>query len=179
MTSIIKVDTIQDSSGGSAINMGAGSVVQTQTTYLHANTSSHISIASTTAVQIGDGTSYTNLQVSITPRFSNSKVLITCYSNMIYIPNNVSMDWELYRDSTALVVRSGDYAVPNYYGWVYNFQNSGGSFYGSSLGQHIDTPNTTSAVTYKPYHRLDQGSGTAYSCHSGGHMIMTATEIKV
>jgi len=179
MTSIIKVDTIQDSSGGSAINMGAGSVVQIQTTYLHLNTSTNLSVSSTTSVQIGDGTSYTNLEVSITPRFSNSKILVTCYSNMIWIPNNVSMDWELYRDSTALVVRSGDYAVPNYYGWVYNFQNSGGNFYGSSLGQHIDTPNTTSAVTYKPYHRIDSGSGTAYSCHNGGHMIMTATEIKV
>ena len=179
MTSIIKVDTIQDSSGGSAINMGAGSVIQTQTAYLHLNANANLSTSSTTAVQIGDGTSFTNLQVSITPRFSNSKVLVTCYSNMMYIPNNVSLGWELYRDSTALVVRSGDYAVPNYYGWVYTFQSGGGSHYGPMEGKHIDTPNTTSAVTYKPYHRLDSGSGTAYSCHSGGHMIMTATEIKV
>lgn len=178
MTSIIKVDTIQDSSGGSAINMGAGSIVQIQTFQAFTNSSTHISTNSGTAAQLGDGTSYDNAQVTITPKFSNSKILVEIFSTMVFYNAGIALVWELYRDSTAIVSRSTDYAVPNYYGLAYHYDNNS-SHYGSHSARHIDTPNTTSAITYKWYHSIGYGTGTCYSVHGGGQYSMTATEIKV
>lgn len=178
MTSIIKVDTIQDSSGGSAINMGAGSIVQIQTFQAFTTSTTHISTNSGTAAQLGDGTSYDNAQVTITPKFSNSKILVEIFSTMVFYNAGVALVWELYRDSTAIIPRSTDYAVPNYYGLAYNYDNNS-SHYGPHSARHIDTPNTTSAITYKWYHSIGYGTGTCYSVHGGGEYSMTATEIKV
>ena len=146
MTKIIKVDTIQDSSGGTANKMGAGSVVQIQTFQAFVNSSSHIETNSGTAAQLGDGTPFDNAQVTITPKFSNSKILVEVFSSMVFWNAGVALSWELYRDSTAIVSRSTDYAVPNYYGWVYHYDNNS-NHYGSSSARHIDTPSTTSAIT--------------------------------
>ena len=178
MTSIIKVDTIQDSSGGSAINMGAGSIVQIQTFQAFTTSNTHISTNSGTAAQLGDGTSYDNAQVTITPKFSNSKILVEVFSTMVFYNAGIALVWELYRDSTAIIPRSTDYAVPNYYGLAYNYDNNS-SHYGPHSARHIDTPNTTSAITYKWYHSIGYGTGTCYSVHGGGEYSMTATEIKV
>ena len=179
MTSIIKVDQIQDSTGGSAINMGAGSIVQTQVALFEAG-NAHISVASQTST-IMNNANAGNIEIAITPKFNNSKILVTLNSSMVFYVSGKDYVWELYRDSTALVTYSSDYSVPNYYSWVYFYDGTSGgiSNYHDVEAKFIDTPNTTSQVTYKGYHRGGNNTTTAYACHQGGQMVMTATEIKV
>ena len=179
MTGVLKVDTIRDSSGGNTINMGAGSIVQTQTA-LFPTGNAHITVASQTATQMSNA-NCGNVQVSITPKFNNSKILVTLTSSMAFYQSGNDYMWELHRDSTPIVQVSSDHAVPNYYGWVYFYDGTSGgiSNYHPVVAQHTDTPNTTSQVTYKGFHRGGNNSNTAYACHLGGQMVMTATEIKV
>jgi len=162
-----------------AARLSAGSVVQTQTALFLAG-NAHISVASQTATQMTNA-NCGNVQVSITPKFNNSKILVTLTSSMTFYQSGNEYTWELHRDSTPIVQYSGDHAVPNYYGWVYFYDGSSGTIsnYHPVTAQHTDTPSTTSQVTYKGFHRGGNNSNTAHACHLGGQMLMIATEIKV
>lgn len=179
MTGILKVDTIRDSSGGNAINMGAGSIVQTQTA-LFSTGNAHISVASTTATQMTNA-NCGDVEIAITPKFNNSKILVTLFSGMVFYISGKDYVWELHRDSTPIVQYSSNHSVPNYYAWVYFYDGTTGgiSNYHPVTAQYIDTPNTTSQVTYKGFHRGGNNSTAHYACHLGSQMLMTATEIKV
>ena len=116
--------------------------------------------------------------VSITPKFANSKILITLNSNMAIINNASELIWELYRDSTGILVSAGAFNnTANYFGWMYAYAG-GGAQYRSLSASHVDTPNTTSTITYKPYH-LRKSGAECTSLHWGSQMVMTLTEIKV
>jgi hypothetical protein len=162
------------------LNAGAGSVVQTQTLVYETNSAgvtTHISTNSATSAQMGVGTPYGLVELAITPKFQNSKILITLTSMMSMVNNASELIWELYRDSTALIVSSNSFTTPNYYGWMYAYAG-GGAQYRTLSACHVDTPNTTSTITYKPYH-LRKSGAICYTLHYGSQMVMTLTEIKV
>jgi len=172
------VDELHPKTTGGGINLGAGSIVQTQTlVYKSDKAQTQVSTNSTTSAQIGAGTPHGVLELAITPKFLNSKILITLVSNMGFVNNASELVWELYRDSTGILVSSEALGTPNYFGWMYSYA-SGGAQYRTLSASHVDTPNTTSTITYKPYH-LRKSGAECYSLHWGGQMVMTLTEIKV
>ena len=130
--SILKVDTINEKTSGNGVAI-PGHVIQVVTS----NKTSQTQITSTSAVDTG-------LSVSITPKFNTSKIFISlstlgiCYNTQYIIHR-------LLRDSTIIYGDAG-----------YNNQN-----YWMPLNyaiNHLDSPATTSAITYKTQ---------AYVSHAG------------
>lgn len=172
MTSIIKVDQIQTAAGGvpTAADLGlnvSGTVVQIVTAKPTVSTS----------FSSGSYTDATGFSVTITPKFSNSLIVINV-SAQTEVNNtslNAAHDYRLLRDGTTL--RSARW---------YNYLNRAdysADFYPPFLVYHQDTPSTTSAVTYKLQGRIynaADGGWTINDANGGGgdgsYGLMTITE---
>ena len=106
----------------------------------------------------------TQLAVSITPKFANSKILIQMVMNT-QSPSGSRGESKIMRGSTLL---SG-------YSWI--GPNDNHENWGVNAGTWIDSPNTTSAITYKVQ---SKALGGIYYYHSGGlTSSLVLTEIKV
>tara|TARA_R100000306_G_C4261864_1_gene85725 strand:- start:12 stop:524 length:513 start_codon:yes stop_codon:yes gene_type:complete len=90
-------------------------------------------------------TDITGLSVVITPKFSNSKVLVLV-SMCITASNDHHA--RIVRDSTAIAVGTGQASsqVSNTFGYIYN---SGTAFVETRSMNFLDSPATASATTYK------------------------------
>ena len=123
---------------GTAAGFGGGKVLQIQS----ANNATQLQITSTSYVTTG-------LTVNITPTSASSKILITTGFDL-YKNNASAMTWAtIYRDSTNL--GNATYGM----GALESFGNEG-SVPGINL-QYLDTPNTTSQVTYTVYAKVNSG----------------------
>ena len=95
--------------------------------------------------------------VTITPKFSNSKILI-CHKGTVYNEgNNLHQYRTVYRGSTAL---SGNEGL--------TLHSAGTSSSGrwSSIGfDYLDSPATTSSTTYTMYFRTSSSSSNSYYCY--------------
>ena len=139
MTSIIKVDTLQKANGGTptADDLGintTGTVLQV----VSANYSTVITSDNNTWVDTG-------LSCAITPKFSNSKIMILVDQN-----GRVESSWMAYRmlRNTLEIKGVGYYLLDNN-----STNNSSISF------NFLDSPNTTSEITYKTQFMRSQGGG--------------------
>ena len=152
MASQLRVDKIFPTTG--APTGGGGGIIQMVMTS-SINGGSQFSTGSGTFVDV------TGYNCTITPKFSTSKILIT--SNPIMLLNNGSgnsqkVALKLLRGSTS-IFEQNDFAT---------HQVDGASaVYIDYLGmalyhQHLDSPGTTSAVTYKIQIRQHAGGGTTY-----------------
>jgi hypothetical protein len=107
----------------------------------------------------------TSLSASITPSSTSSKILIL-YSLMGQTnPNNASFTMRLLRDSTAIAI--GDAAGSREQGTtirISGFNGSNGT--GTQAGSFLDSPNTTSALSYKIQVRTD-GAGNPMFINRG------------
>ena len=140
MTSIIKVDTLQKANGGTptAADLGintTGTVLQV----VSANYSTAINSDNNTWVDTG-------LSCAITPKFSNSKI-------MILVDQNGRVDsstWLAYRMlRNTLEIKGVGYYLFN-----------GNGINNSSLAfNFLDSPNTTSEITYKTQFMRSSGGG--------------------
>jgi hypothetical protein len=150
MTSILKVDNLQDASGtGTPYIKGAvlQTVVQQEdgaTSFTASGTNDVIMLAS----NAGDSTSH--LSLSITPKSVNSKILLTsCVFHEVNNTGSHSTLWSFYRDSTKLSApiagsrRSGigQTAMGFYTADAASTPDVANYYY-------YDSPNTTSALTY-------------------------------
>ncbi|MEL0287049.1 MAG: hypothetical protein VXA34_00175 [Gammaproteobacteria bacterium] len=152
MTSVIKVDTIQNSSGTSSMSIAsngfvippAGGIIQTQYT-MFTGTNSY-SITSSTNTKI------TDLAVNITPTSVNSVIKIETFvtgeqsdSNSHY--NSV---WFFYRDNTPLIApNAGNRYAGIAMGSNINIWTSEANSTAENANyMYFDTPSTTSQVTY-------------------------------
>ena len=152
MSSQLRVDKILPVDG--APTGGGGGIVQVVMTS-SINSGSQFSTGSGTFVDV------TGYNCTITPKFSTSKILIT--SNPIMLLNNGSgnaqkVALKLLRGSTSIFERN-DFASHQIDG--------ASSVYADYLGmslyhQYLDSPATTSAVTYKIQIRQHAGGGTTY-----------------
>jgi len=166
MTSIIKVDTIQTSAGGTptaaslGIDLGnVGKIGQV----VSATTSTQVSMQSTTYADIG-------LSISITPSSISSKVYVIAVvtvQGQTGTETNVTTQHRILRDTTQVV--------------QYNTSRINGvqSQVGSSASLiALDSPSSTSAVTYKIQQRLEgNGSRTSVSQHNTGASTIIAMEV--
>ena len=132
MVSILKTDKIQ-ASHGSTIEIPSGSVLHAPGHVLQVVTASTTTEVSTTSTSFSE----TGLTATITPTSTSNKVLII-FTVQRFL--NVAAGFgnlKLVRDSTDLQT----YGFAHYAG--------GSTDMGSASYQHLDSPSTTSATTYK------------------------------
>ena len=160
MTSTLKVDQIQlaDGTAPTAADLGfaAGSIIQTQsrTTQVRSNTSSNSFIA-------------TDVYATITPKFTNSKILIMCSTTVSNEAAGRSLIATIYRDSTNL---AND-------GFTQHYTDSSTRVRSGLHISYVDTPNTTSEVTYKLYYRNSQSGNVEIPPLNNIPQTMTLLEI--
>jgi len=137
--------------------MPTGSVIQVQST--STNTTTVIGTANT-------WTAPTDLNVSITPKFATSKILIV--ANVDYDANAAGrMQWfTLYRDSTNLGEATNGFSANT---------SSGGRLQGEAGMNYLDSPNTTSSITYSVYTKCN--STSTYVNLYGSYSTITVMEI--
>jgi hypothetical protein len=111
-----------------------------------------VNAAQTTSFSTTSGT-FTNigLSASITPTSATSKIFVIAGAIMNTQSSNLSLLLTIFRDSTDLGVRSGQYAAAA--GWL---ATTVPCFY-------LDSPATTSSVTYSIRARVSAGAGTISS----------------
>ena len=156
----IKNDTIVDADINSSSNiattkLGTGAVIQV----VHASELS--STVSTTSGSYVD----TGLSVSITPSSTSNKILILSTSVVLNNTNNCGVELKVVRDSTDIWIGRGA-AQDGLVNWI-------ASGYGAQSCNinTIDSPSTTSAITYKLQYAEEFG-GTAYVYDGATFMAM-------
>ena len=109
-------------------------------------------------------TDITGLSVSITPSSASSKILVLAYAGSGSSSDGYSAAFRLLRDSTPI-------AIPDAAGsrlqaiFKIHCQSSGHTYFSSA--NFLDTPSTTSSVTYKLQMAKQNGSTTLYVNRSG------------
>ena len=118
-----------------------------------------------TANQTTTSTSWTQFggTVDITPSATSSKVLVLVADNTVYHETSGGFNLTVYRDATNL--------GHSLYGYIYGYVNTHSTFSPIIL----DSPSTTSAVTYAVYGKVT--SGTLYLNNADAHSSMTVLEI--
>ena len=148
--------TIPDKAGEIAV--GAGTIVQVVNATYNTQTSS----TSTTYADTG-------LTASITPISTSNKVLVLfsqagCHKS----GGNTHGRLKLLRDSTDL------YEPDNYYGWTNSTSNAGVA---TISGCYLDSPSSSSSVTYKTQFNNGDGAGTVYVQILSGTSTITLMEV--
>ena len=152
MSSILKVDQLQDSGGNAIITSDGSGNITTGTgmgkilQVVHGSTSTETNIQSTTYAD-------TTLSASITPSSTSSKVLILISQQgrlRLFSTAELNSEMRILRDSTVIYTK----------GVTLNTRSgtgaSGANDHGSSVAiQYLDSPNTTSQITYKTQGKVD------------------------
>ena len=152
MTSILKVDSIQNTNGTTYAS--AGSVIQVQQT-IGSTSVQNISSASFAGV---------GLSVNITPRNANSKFLVQGAMD-IDVDANEQTFFTVFRDSTDLGGTEG----------LVNAWNGSNRMIVPVTVLVLDAPSTTSQITYEI--KVKCMSGTSRLNSQGCKIIMTVSEI--
>ena len=145
MASILSVEQLQGLAAGSTPNTitiptgqklhAPGHVIQTQR---YQAATSDITVSSQAFVA-------SDMQVNITPKFSNSMILLRfCFSFWFSSDANGYCNTTIYRNSTNIGV--GSY---NSVAWFGPMRNSG--YNNHATAEYTDLPNTTSAINYRVY----------------------------
>lgn len=116
------------------------------------------------------GTTYvtTNLSASITPSSTSNKVLVTGLVNSVYTSQSGGVAGgyiAIYRGGSAIVAPAG---------WTYN---NAGSITTSLPFNYLDSPSSTSSVTYEIYYKKHVGA-TTFVHDSGNPSYITLMEIE-
>ena len=158
-----RVMTLPDSADGTILtttNPKAGNIIQVKQARL---TSGSFTTSSTSFVDI------TGLSVDITPTSSSSKILVLVQGGEWghYTGGAYTSHIKILRDSTAI---TGDNKV--------NAREGNGNAVGNCSFSILDSPNTTSAVTYKGQARTDDSSKTVYVQNGdNGNISITVMEV--
>jgi len=147
MTSRLLVDKIEGKTTSGTIQMPSGHIIQT------------VRMTPTNTANSTTSTSYvdTNLSLSITPKFSNSLIIITVSASWL-ITGSSFFYYRLYRNGSDI---SLDHQINGDYG------SNGMAFSASTT--YTDSPNSTSSQTYLI--KLKTTGGTAY-IYREQHMVL-------
>ena len=158
--STLEVKGIQAPSGYD-LQMPAGNIIQV----VQGSATTQVSNSSTTAF-----IEYTQLSTSITPKFANSKILVTLSSSMRVWGslNQSSADHYIARNNVQV---SGLYSI-----YTYDYGNSGVQPRILQTAVHLDSPATTSAVEYSSWMKLTSGSNCGWGA-SGAYSTITLMEV--
>ena len=163
--STLKTNTIQAATG-SNVSIASGNVLQAPGHVLQVKSATLTDVQS---ISVADTrTDITNLSVSITPSSTSSKILVNTHISYGGSSNNLYASGNLLRDSTAIGVNttatgnqlniSFGLNLVGVANETYKLRNSSMTF--------LDSPSTTSALTYKVQGRLD-ANGTLYINRTG------------
>ena len=145
---------LSDSSGTPTIQSGvafpAGHIVQTVTKEVRGE----YTTTSTSFVEMTDWAQ------SITPKFNNSKILITLGTSLYHNTDNGHGYITFYRDSTHLSDNNEGIRL-------YQAGHDGKARWHIAHLTHVDTPGTTGTVTYKVFIRTN--TGTFYLTYSSSY----------
>lgn len=152
--STLKVDTIQGKTTAGTVAMPAGHIIQcvegSHSTWTAVSSSSY---------------AYANVGVGITPKFSTSKIQVLININGIYgsTPGN-AIFFELYRD-----IGGGGYSSISTLGGISSNANASdhGSHDAGLACSYLDSPSTTSAVTYRVYWKVLGGGDGGLNNYAG------------
>ena len=158
MSSIIRADRWQNSNG-----VAYNSVLQVVST-------TKTDTFSTTSTSFTD---VTGLSVTITPRFSTSRILIIGNFN-VGISGDIALHLRLMRDSTAVFIGDAASNRPRDTNAVIPGNMSANTF--SNVPVFLDSPATTSATVYKV--QMFVNSGTGYLNRSGADRDTTGFDAR-
>jgi hypothetical protein len=121
----------------------------------------------TQASTTGGSYSATSFTASITPTSANSSILVLLYAPL-WQTNGFGGNafLTLYRNGSSFIASGSDIVV---------FAAPGQNDYGSVSFNYLDSPATTSTVTYQPYIRADQGGNAFFN--GTGAATLTLLEI--
>ena len=158
--STLEVKAIQAPTGYD-LQMPAGNIIQV----VQGSADTQVYMTTTTVF-----TEYTQLSTSITPKFSNSKILVTLSSSMRAWGsiNQSSADHYIARNNVQV---SGLYSI-----YTYDYGNSGVQPRILQTAVYLDSPATTSAVEYSSWMKLTSGSGCGWGA---GDRASTITLMEV
>ena len=161
MSSILKVDQLQDSGGNNLVTSNGSGVITSSAfgKVLQVVTATDTTQRSTTSTSFVTGSN--TLSVSITPSSTANKVYVIATTSL-YSTSGSTAYATIYRDSTNLGSSSG------------MAQSSSGIWSGCPISI-LDSPSSTSALTYQVYFRVN--SGTGYLNGDAGKASITAFEI--
>ena len=170
MTSIIKVDQIQNAAGGvpTAADLGlnvSGSIVNVAQVDLGVGQT----VSSTSFVQI------TNASLTVTPKSASNTILIEGVSHQ-YFNNSQSAYWKagplaIYRDATKIAddnANGGEYGVAILSGTIVMIK---------SILSVIDAPNTTGPITYTLHTRNVNSNNPSFVANGYGIGYLRVMEI--
>ena len=189
MTSILKVDELQDSSGnliikevanaitigasGDTITVPAGATITNSGTatgfgkILQVVTATDNSLRSTTSTSYV--TASNTLAATITPSATSSKIFVTTQFTVGLAADDQVATYTIYRDSTDLGDSGGEGMVR---AAVFN---AGYDAYFPAAMSILDSPSSTSALTYQVY--LKTSKSTGYINYGAGKVSLTAFEV--
>jgi hypothetical protein len=147
-----------------AARLPAGSVVQVVST-----TKTN---AFSTAGSTGTFVDITGLSVSITPSSASNKILIIAHSTVAAASGGNRAGFRIVRDSTAICV--GDANGSRTRSTIGGQQSAANSEQDAVAFNFLDSPNTTSAITYKI--QLCGENGSTYYVNEGGNASTTADQ---
>ena len=174
--STLKVDTIQDT-GGTSYNFIKQVVSTTKT-----------DVYSEQFTSIGEGSNITGFSASITPSSTSSKVLLTGFMSIgTSGTSEHALGYRIYRGSTLISVGDTDGSRGRVTGSA-NFGNGGNRAPAVVTINHLDSPSTSSSVTYsiRLYHQYSQtttlylnrgGNGDNNSGRTRATSTITAMEV--
>jgi len=173
MSSILKVDQLQDSGGNAIITSdGAGNLTAGTIPATAIGTGAVLQVVSTvktdvfsTTANLNARVTITGLTATITPSSTSSKILILT-SLVFGSSGNNHSGYELFRDSTPIFIGDADTSRPRLT-TAATVQSSGVTWETeTSSSVALDSPNTVSATTYS-IKVGGNGSATLYLNRSG------------
>lgn len=159
--STLYVDNLQPNLGSRV--MAVGHVVQV------------VESSFATETTLGSGT-YTDigLSASITPTSASSKIYVLCNLNSAGVQNSGGADakgrYRILRGTTEILESLHR---------AYDYGNSGSICFGSYAMSVLDSPSTTSSITYKAQQILDAGSSIRVNEGGGGTRKCTITLMEI
>lgn len=169
MASELHVDSIKHSGGTSALTIDSSGNVNMPGSVIQLVTNTH-----STAVTIS-GSTYTDsgLTCQITPKFSSSKIFILVSQHILLSHPTADSGggWKIFRDSTEVKASAVNYAM-----YAYTSHSSEINIRGWQNWNYLDSPSSTSQITYKT--QLSKyGGGTLEAQNSSNPSTMTLMEI--
>jgi len=165
MTSIIKVDQIQNAAGGvpTAGDLGLNTTGTVLQAVRNGNLNSvHISTTSTSFTATG-------IYVDITPKKIGSTILIDFYSGMVHQVTAGEMYTKMYVNGSEL---------PGSGVWSAGYANSGTpAIYHSIVHGSSMTTTSLSSLRFEVYFKSTTSSGSSRIVHANSSYAVTATEI--
>lgn len=138
---------------------GAGAILQV----VNASYATQTAVTSTSLVDSG-------LTATITPSSTSNKVLVLVNQSFGKNAANAAIDANVVRSSTSILTNWLNDAIRTQDATFLDPGQSGASV--------LDTPNTTSAMTYKTMLRNASGTGTVYAQTNNANSTMTLMEIE-